>query len=514
MEYAHRYQELGYISAFFEGINCIHTGRLTSERFDESKLNAYSLNNQIQFGHENIKKETNCFVVNLDNRKDRWDNFEKIAPPFLSYERYSAVNGYKLAPTREMEILFNNCDYNFRKGMVGCALSHLDLWCKIAYMNQPIIILEDDITFSPNFKNMIGNIFDYSETFDVCFLGHHSIIVNKKESIDLSLIYKTSDESLQYSLGGTFGYIITPVGAQKLLTFIQKNGMTNGIDTMIQKAGDEIGLYYCDPPLVYSECIQHNYNADSDIQSNYESLARDEKKRFDSEIQWLTDNFIPYVIDITGDFSSVENISFTKLENVKCSDDFEYFQLGSWCIIIPKLFFDVYVILNKYREKCMKEDGKWNISAMIKYDEKVKVYVLTSNTPPDKYNQIDCEIDEIKSFKNFSFDLVICSPLKRALQTLKQSQISYTKTIVDANCREQILMPCDLLVDEIQTCNEDWNQIYERIEQFKSTLRELINSKEYKTILIISHNIFLRRLTCFNYEFNDEIIEIDINRFL
>ena len=49
MEFADRYNRAGKISAFFPGIHCIHTGRLTSERFDRSKQNAYTLNGQSQF---------------------------------------------------------------------------------------------------------------------------------------------------------------------------------------------------------------------------------------------------------------------------------------------------------------------------------------------------------------------------------------------------------------------------------------------------------------------------------
>ena len=49
MDYANRYFNAGYISAFFEGIYSIHIGRLTSERDDDNKLNAYKLNDEVQF---------------------------------------------------------------------------------------------------------------------------------------------------------------------------------------------------------------------------------------------------------------------------------------------------------------------------------------------------------------------------------------------------------------------------------------------------------------------------------
>lgn len=53
MEYAHRYTEKGWKTAFFDDICCWHTGRLTSERNDPSKKNAYQLNETAQFGSKN-----------------------------------------------------------------------------------------------------------------------------------------------------------------------------------------------------------------------------------------------------------------------------------------------------------------------------------------------------------------------------------------------------------------------------------------------------------------------------
>jgi hypothetical protein len=49
MEYSFRYFNKGFVSAFLEDIYCVHTGRLTSEREDKTKSNAYTLNNENQF---------------------------------------------------------------------------------------------------------------------------------------------------------------------------------------------------------------------------------------------------------------------------------------------------------------------------------------------------------------------------------------------------------------------------------------------------------------------------------
>jgi len=50
MDYAYRYAQKGWVTAFFDDICCWHTGRLTSERNDPDKKNAYQLNQTAQFG--------------------------------------------------------------------------------------------------------------------------------------------------------------------------------------------------------------------------------------------------------------------------------------------------------------------------------------------------------------------------------------------------------------------------------------------------------------------------------
>ena len=49
-EYAQRYTDRGYRSAFLDAIHCLHLGPLTWERGDDRRLNAYDLNQESQFG--------------------------------------------------------------------------------------------------------------------------------------------------------------------------------------------------------------------------------------------------------------------------------------------------------------------------------------------------------------------------------------------------------------------------------------------------------------------------------
>lgn len=518
MEFAYRYSNLGFVTAFFESINCIHIGRLTSERFSD-KQNAYVLNNESQFEKNKELKEDNyeCFVVNLDNRPDRWTDFTKEAPVNMLYKRYSAVNGYLLKSSRELEQLFNNCDYYFRKGMIGCALSHLDLWVHVINSNKTAIILEDDVRFHTQFADITAQLLEQWSTYDICFLGHHKIKPTTEPNVitEIALHQKTTHESLQYSLGGTFAYIITPLGAEKMLNFIQENGMIHGIDTMMQKACDKMTTFYCEPSLVYSECIQHNINANSDIQNNYESLAKTDEERLENEYDWLGQHNIPFK---TNTINSNAVCFVKEYYNYNYANKFNVTPFGNeWNMVIPNIMYTKYPIL---KDTKMKKNGEWNVKCMIRYKNQEPITNLIQKLNENE-NENDCKIYGMKhsNFENINlidcplsengkllatsvsghYNLVICSSMSRCKNSLLLSKITYDEIIITDLCREQKLNKCDFLPNE-ECIHESWDSIYDRISNFRSLLKQKLNSNQYKSILVVSHNIFLSRLTNFHQQ--------------
>lgn len=309
MEYGNRYANKNYKSAFLEGIYCKHIGRLTTERNDSTKLNAYKLNNEEQFTKtqscnnklqlkENILKYK-IFVINLEKRHDRLQKFIKECPNLKQVINvYKAVNGSKLVSTPQLQRIFDGNNYNMRVGMVGCAMSHIDLMIKLINSKEDMfIIFEDDITFVPDFYQKLLNVFSQAKEtdWDLIYLGHHLFqqyrnINDPYNKSKIPIIEKWDRlKSLKTSMGGTGGYIITRKGATKLLEFINLYGMTNGIDTVQQISADILNIYYCDPHLIYSECFMGNNKPDTDIQFNYKSLTvnldirlENEKKRYES----------------------------------------------------------------------------------------------------------------------------------------------------------------------------------------------------------------------------------------
>lgn len=227
------------------------------------------------------------YVLNLDRRPDRWTAFLKYEEPkCLGYQRFTAVDGANLNPNKQLQRIFEGNDYNMREGMVGCAMSHIKMWIELTNSHYEFFcILEDDLEFVPNFREKFLHVYTTLEKeWDICFLGHH--LWKKFKTADnfdkeaLPILQKWGClESLKFSMGGTGGYLISKKGAQKMLEIINKIGMSNGIDTMMQKSANLLNVYYCKPHLIYSECWTPETNSavDTDIQKNYRSLDLLEK---------------------------------------------------------------------------------------------------------------------------------------------------------------------------------------------------------------------------------------------
>lgn len=272
MEFANRYK-FNYVSAFLPGVYSLHIGRLVSERGNTSIKNAYELNNEDQFVKKKDIVEIQCvYVINLDRRSDRWEKFQKNNLSGLTVTRVSAVDGKEVKVNEQILRIFNENDYNWRCGMIGCALSHFLQYIDLLNSDDEYrIILEDDAVLVPNFSQKLNSLLSYKQLdWDLIYLGHYP--KNNIQTNSFHAVKKNSQESLEYSYGGTIGYIITKKGAEKLLNYIQENGMVHAIDTMQQKAADDLNVYYTVPLLVQGECFDQNQNVDTDIQLDGECL--------------------------------------------------------------------------------------------------------------------------------------------------------------------------------------------------------------------------------------------------
>ena len=286
MDYSYKYVSKGYKSCFLDGIFCLHIGRLTSQRNNKEIPNAYDLNGESQFSgkEEALKRKkrfdipkVKTYVVNMDARADRMKTFDSRSP--INYERFSAVNGTLLKPNTQLQRIFEGNDYNMRAGIVGCAMSHIKMCIELVNSDLDMFcVLEDDAVFSPQYVDQLKHVLEnLPENWGLVYLGHHlypQYKTNAHLEHGLPILEKWDQQrSIQQSMGGTFGYLISKEGARKLLEFINTTGMTNAIDTVQQKAIGTVDTYYCFPHLVFSDCFLPGQKLDSDIQFNQKSLT-------------------------------------------------------------------------------------------------------------------------------------------------------------------------------------------------------------------------------------------------
>ena len=277
-DYADKYYAKGYKSAFYDTVCSLHIGKLTS---DKSGTNAYTLNKTGQFNttdQNKIIKKGNTFVINLVRRTDRKEAIEILFDKegITDYEFYEAIDGKELIVTDEITKLFLGNDFGSRKGVIGCALSHYNLWKQLIEdaTNDYYVIFEDDITLSTNFKTQYEALlseFTKSIQDNILFLGYSVRDEHKKlQTTNADKII--SPLNLSIYIGGTFAYIISKSSAKSILDYIKVNGIKHGIDYLM-KIVPTVTYYTAQPNLVFSEWVNStNSSVDTDIQKDWSSL--------------------------------------------------------------------------------------------------------------------------------------------------------------------------------------------------------------------------------------------------
>jgi GR25 family glycosyltransferase involved in LPS biosynthesis/glycosyltransferase involved in cell wall biosynthesis len=279
-DYALKWNEAGYKTAFFNRITHRHIGRLTSEINTGTVKNAYELNQEEQFV---AVKQTNVKVINLERRTDRKLAISNVfkSAHFNEFIFSKAVDGKTLESTNELKQLFAGNDFGSRRGFIGCALSHLRLWQELAQdeKNSYYVIFEDDVSLaSKTFKDHFTALTPDFEKNDVLFLGY-SMYSDKRTQFKHIYDELTAESVLTIKplntdlyIGGFYGYSINKVGAQKLLAYIAQNGIKHGIDYLVKIVPD-LKPVEIQPFLVYSEWYEdRNKPIDTDIQANYDSI--------------------------------------------------------------------------------------------------------------------------------------------------------------------------------------------------------------------------------------------------
>jgi len=218
---------------------------------------------------EPFSNNLSIYVINLNESKDRLKLItSQLNKQNLQFTRFPAINGKNLdlPKLKKQNILQND---NMKKGTIGCSLSHITLWKKLAKQkNQYNIILEDDVIIQSDFKRKLHNILDnITIPFDILYLGGSNIHGKKINDFLIKPIYKKKLQNV-----GTYAMLINK---KCLDTIIKKNlPIDNDIDQSLNKRCRKLKVYYVYPPLV-----THNNELDS-MRRIYSNQTKQSSKRW------------------------------------------------------------------------------------------------------------------------------------------------------------------------------------------------------------------------------------------
>jgi GR25 family glycosyltransferase involved in LPS biosynthesis len=181
---------------------------------------------------EHIENKT-LKVINLKKRNDRRVRMREQLTNnnITNYDFFDAVNGNELKESKELYSLFEGNDFNFKKGVIGCALSHIQLWNELINdkTNNYYVILEDDIMLCDNFNiylDIVCKLF-VEQKLEHLSLGEYRS--NKSFPEPKSKI-KVYSKDLYEEGHITFAYIISKTAAEKTINYINSCSIKCAID--------------------------------------------------------------------------------------------------------------------------------------------------------------------------------------------------------------------------------------------------------------------------------------------
>jgi GR25 family glycosyltransferase involved in LPS biosynthesis len=249
-----------------------------------------------------------AFVINLDRRQDRLEKFFKTHPQLEGrVNRCAAVDGKTLKLTPELAKLFGPNDFFWKKAVMGCALSHLSLWTKLAYEHPDIhnyLIFEDDAKMQPGWEEVVAKSMAHVPgDYDVLYLG--GILPPNRAGFEKLLEPVTKYYSRikphqffgqqvpnRYFHSCAYAYIISREGIMKIMGALeQRSGYWTSADHIMCSPCDTMNLYFLNPSV--AGCFQDddpNY-----ANSDFNNFSRVDS--FDSDLWNNDERFSPEEIE-------------------------------------------------------------------------------------------------------------------------------------------------------------------------------------------------------------------------
>lgn len=212
-----------------------------------------------------------CYIINLDRRTDRMERLYTTTPSLKDRaKRFSAVEGKNLTLTPALARLFRPHDFLWKKAIMGCALSHLSLWWKLANEHQDIksfLILEDDVKLKPEWEDRWRKAKDsLPDEWDIIYLGgilppNRAGFETCKDKVNEYFSRVGTNDFFgqkpanRYFHWCAYSYVLSRSGAEKVLdVLMSRDGYWTSADHMMCNLVDKLNMYFLDP--LVSGCYQ------------------------------------------------------------------------------------------------------------------------------------------------------------------------------------------------------------------------------------------------------------------
>ena len=259
----------------------------------DSDVKKFDYNNGLVFenpNEETYNKESYTFpiqIVNLERRPDRKDIItRKLHDKRVSgFEFFKAVDGSSLPAHKFIQDVFRDNHFNYRRGIIGASLSHMEIWRKLIHSDDEFyVVFEDDIDLSHDFAEKIELcIREFKEKkMDLLYLGAN--MIRYCTNCDVSELKITKHDLSQKDNCGAYGYIISKRGATKLLDYVCKYGMVGAIDAHDFYDNSKIDCYIVNDNVVHTQMALMTLgkkitDVDSDIQYNMDVFKFEERPK-------------------------------------------------------------------------------------------------------------------------------------------------------------------------------------------------------------------------------------------
>ena len=212
-----------------------------------------------------IKLYDKIFMINLEKRKDRLNNFNfryNNSDFKIPYNLFKAFDGRKIDISKYInkntynDILITEktgkrkYHYQLTRGAIGCYLSHVNIWKHILDNNiDSALIFEDDVNINYNSEELIyKSINNIPQDFDIILLGCNCI-----------KCYKKNNYRVVYKFWGLYAYIITKKCIEKI--YDKMFPIKQQIDSELSDLSNELNIYSTNTNI-----IKHANIGESDIQ--------------------------------------------------------------------------------------------------------------------------------------------------------------------------------------------------------------------------------------------------------